>query len=274
MNRRNDEDNAGNRRNDSHFEEEQRVRHKQQRLLLLRHASRCIVPEPCSFTRHCRAMKELWVHIAVCRDRLCSVRHCVSSRYILSHYRRCRDDACRVCVPVRRTSQSSERRDLFRRRSEGNMVEATTIVEDRPVEQGPPAAQRRRLDPQGNFVRTRNGMAEESTATLDCWGCVGPKGDTISLATFLNMYKVVATAESDDISPGIETTTSSVSPNNGNTPDDCPVCLAPLLPPFAQLHNCQHKLHVHCLAQVATFQSTCPTCRRELARESVHDDAF
>ena len=79
-------------------------RHKQQRLLLLRHASKCNVPTGrCTVTPHCAEMKILWRHIANCKEPQCKIKHCMSSRYVLSHYRRCRDSYCDICGPVRET---------------------------------------------------------------------------------------------------------------------------------------------------------------------------
>ena len=76
-------------------------RHKRQRLLLLRHASKCTAENgTCSITPHCAEMKVLWKHIANCKDSYCKVRHCMSSRYVLSHYRRCKPP-CNICDPVK-----------------------------------------------------------------------------------------------------------------------------------------------------------------------------
>lgn len=89
-----------------------KIRHKQQRLLLLRHASRCQhEPSKCPVTPHCAAMKTLWEHIARCKDQNCSVPHCMSSRYVLSHYRRCKDSKCPACGPVRETIKKSHERE-------------------------------------------------------------------------------------------------------------------------------------------------------------------
>ena len=85
-------------------------------------------------------MKELWGHMAHCKDPKCKVRfvdaarhcqtlqlcrlcdhagaprastlqkpHCVSSRYVLSHYRKCKK-ACEVCSPVRQAIERHNRR--------------------------------------------------------------------------------------------------------------------------------------------------------------------
>ena len=90
------------------FEQQQNIRHKQQRLLLLRHSSRCQHEAgKCPITPHCASMKRLWEHIAHCKNRSCTVQHCLSSRYILSHYRRCKDKRCPACVPVRDTIRKS-----------------------------------------------------------------------------------------------------------------------------------------------------------------------
>ena len=96
-------------RNDNEW---QRIRHKQQRLLLLRHASRCQHEAgTCPVTPHCASMKKLWEHIAHCRDPQCTVQHCLSSRYVLSHYRRCRDPRCPACGPVRDTIRNSQKHE-------------------------------------------------------------------------------------------------------------------------------------------------------------------
>lgn len=96
------------RRNDTEW---QKVRHKQQRLLLLRHASRCQYKGKCPVTPHCASMKKLWEHIAHCKNQQCSVPHCMSSRYVLSHYRRCKDPRCPACTPVRETIKKSHERE-------------------------------------------------------------------------------------------------------------------------------------------------------------------
>jgi len=72
-----------------------------QRLILLKHASRCTATENCKVTRHCAEMKVLWDHITKdnCDDPDCSVKYCLSSRCVLSHYQRCQQSTpcCVVC---------------------------------------------------------------------------------------------------------------------------------------------------------------------------------
>ncbi len=85
----------------NNMEPDAKARHKRQRLLLLRHASKCTAANgTCTITPHCAEMKELWKHIASCKDSYCKVRHCMSSRYVLSHYRRCKPP-CNICDPVK-----------------------------------------------------------------------------------------------------------------------------------------------------------------------------
>lgn len=103
--------NSTSRRNDSEW---QKVRHKQQRLLLLRHASRCQYKGKCPVTPHCASMKKLWEHIAHCKNQQCNVPHCMSSRYVLSHYRRCKDERCPACAPVRETIRKSHEKEKNR----------------------------------------------------------------------------------------------------------------------------------------------------------------
>jgi hypothetical protein len=79
------------------------LRQKQQRLLLLEHASKCEEPEGfCIATRHCTEMKKLWNHVKVCKDKSCLTIYCVSSRVVLSHYYECNDGLCNICNPVRK----------------------------------------------------------------------------------------------------------------------------------------------------------------------------
>lgn len=86
---------------------EKRIVHKQQRLLLLRHASKCTAKEgECKRTPHCHNMKKLWNHISNCSDKNCAVPHCISSRYVLMHYRKCQDKKCLSCEPVRQAIRS------------------------------------------------------------------------------------------------------------------------------------------------------------------------
>ena len=86
-----------------------KIKHKQQRLLLLRHASKCQAEDGrCSVTPYCASMKRLWRHISDCRDQRCPVQHCMSSRYVLSHYRRCRDTRCPACAPVRESIRKGQ----------------------------------------------------------------------------------------------------------------------------------------------------------------------
>jgi E1A/CREB-binding protein len=90
---------------------------QQQRLLYLRHASRCTHPPnspgccPQGYAA-CGPMKALWEHIAGCRDQCCPYPHCVSSRYVLSHYHRCKEEGCPVCAPVRQVVRESRLRHL------------------------------------------------------------------------------------------------------------------------------------------------------------------
>ena len=89
------------------------LRQQQQRLLLLRHASKCPYPEgQCQATSHCAHMKRLWQHIAKCQDQQCQTAHCVSSRYVLSHYHRCQEKDCKVCSPVRKAIAQHNRARL------------------------------------------------------------------------------------------------------------------------------------------------------------------
>jgi len=79
------------------------VKQQQQRLLLLRHASKCTAGSSCK-TQFCGQMVKLWKHLKKCRDKNCQTAHCLSSRCVLNHYRICkgenRSSQCEVCAPV------------------------------------------------------------------------------------------------------------------------------------------------------------------------------
>ena len=104
------------------------LRQQQQRLLLLRHASKCKFgtdanPAICTATKHCAQMKKLWAHITKCKNTSCQTPHCVSSRYVLSHYNRCKEQKCAVCKPVRDAilKHKNDVREAERRRNEALM---------------------------------------------------------------------------------------------------------------------------------------------------------
>jgi len=91
------------------FTSNDRILYKQQRLLLLRHASLCTANEgECKRTAHCSSMKRLWEHIKTCKDEECAYPHCISSRYVLGHYRKCKDQSCEICEPVRQSNRPKE----------------------------------------------------------------------------------------------------------------------------------------------------------------------
>ena len=98
------------------FEQKEKIRHKQQRLLLLNHSAKCPHNEDdagrCMVTPHCANMKQLWRHIQECKDNRCQVAHCFSSRGVLSHYRKCREANCPVCGPVRDTIRNLPRQNI------------------------------------------------------------------------------------------------------------------------------------------------------------------
>jgi Bromodomain/TAZ zinc finger len=81
------------------------VKQQQERLLLLRHASKCKAGNDCK-VRFCGQMVSLWKHMKKCRDKNCKTAHCLSSRCVLNHYRICKNEnrtsVCEVCGPVMR----------------------------------------------------------------------------------------------------------------------------------------------------------------------------
>ena len=86
---------------------------KQQRwLLFLHHASKCTAAEgKCTVTPHCHMARQLWAHIASCRDRECTFARCNASKTLLRHHQTCRDARCPVCGPVRQQVMNQQRKE-------------------------------------------------------------------------------------------------------------------------------------------------------------------
>eukprot|EP00978_Attheya_sp_CCMP212_P043915 scaffold294920_cov59-Attheya_sp.AAC.5 len=121
-----DFDDSGKKPAGGDAEWQSKIKHKQRRLLLLRHASKCQYEDgACPVTPFCPSMKKLWKHIADCKDQLCKVQHCVSSRYVLSHYKRCKDVRCPACGPVRETIRKSHEKEKLRQVHETSSTPAT-----------------------------------------------------------------------------------------------------------------------------------------------------
>mmetsp|Transcript_5569 Transcript_5569/g.8264 ORF Transcript_5569/g.8264 Transcript_5569/m.8264 type:complete len:517 (+) Transcript_5569:125-1675(+) len=78
------------------------VGEQQQRILLLRHASKCpcLDGAECKVTPICSKMKILWSHIQRCRKESCSFPQCVSSQNVLAHFKGCKNLRCPLCGPI------------------------------------------------------------------------------------------------------------------------------------------------------------------------------
>lgn len=109
------------------------VRRKIQRLLLIRHCTKCsirsIPPPPlafsdssnpmltaivdtgyfCPVTSHCAEGKALCAHIKACKLDDCTYPKCLTTREVLGRYMKCKDRVCKVCAPVR--SRDKRRRN-------------------------------------------------------------------------------------------------------------------------------------------------------------------
>ena len=92
------------------------LKQQQERLMLLRHASKCKSGAYCR-VKFCGQMVQLWKHMKKCRDKKCMTAHCLSSRCVLNHYRICKSEnktsSCEVCGPVMRLikQQTLEKQD-------------------------------------------------------------------------------------------------------------------------------------------------------------------
>jgi hypothetical protein len=91
---------------------------QQQRLLLLRHSSKCPhVDGRCPITPYCGTMKILWAHIIYCKNppTSCEFVHCGSSRVLLKHYANCKVKSCCTCYPVREAVINNYERSLVKK---------------------------------------------------------------------------------------------------------------------------------------------------------------
>lgn len=136
-----------------HTDEHRRqvLKQQQQRLLLLRHASKCPHDDGrCPVTPHCWSMKQLWKHIMSCKDQECKVAHCVSSRYVLSHYSKCKEQTCPVCAPVREAIKRNYERskDVVNAARNGSIPKDDYQLQGM-MEQGGPAAKKARRGDSG-----------------------------------------------------------------------------------------------------------------------------
>ena len=133
-----------------HTEEHRKqvLKQQQQRLLLLRHASKCPHENGrCPVTPHCWSMKQLWKHIMSCKDQECKIPHCVSSRYVLSHYSKCKEPTCPVCGPVREAIKRNYERSKD--------IVKTTRTSNYPNNAMPPHLPPQRDEPQANKRQKR-----------------------------------------------------------------------------------------------------------------------
>jgi hypothetical protein len=141
-----------------------RIKHKQQRLLLLHHSSKCPYDAgTCKVTPYCGEMKKLWKHMARCTDNECRVSHCFSSRSILSHYRKCKDPHCPACGPVRETVRKAQKSKSGNSPSDGYrsnpndpgqwpQMEMSTIGSGHPMMDNSMSMNHMHMNPQVNNV--------------------------------------------------------------------------------------------------------------------------
>ncbi|KAL7495383.1 hypothetical protein ACHAWT_003809 [Skeletonema menzelii] len=110
-------------KNETEFSHSELLRRKIQRLLLIRHCTKCSIrsiPLPpnvkavdtgyfCPVTSRCAEGKALCAHIKTCKLDDCTYKKCLTTREVLGHYINCRDVGCKICGPVR--SRDKRRRN-------------------------------------------------------------------------------------------------------------------------------------------------------------------
>lgn len=93
------------------------IHHQQQRLLSLRHASKCEAGHYCS-KPFCPFMVDLWKHLKQCNDIKCTREYCISSKTVLNHHHMCKAKnkiaTCEVCAfVVKGKKQAYSRNDIL-----------------------------------------------------------------------------------------------------------------------------------------------------------------
>lgn len=105
----------------------QRIRTQKLRLIRLHHASKCSSSDCCS------EAKQLWNHMATCKQNTCGFTECNQSRRALSHYYKCKDDSCPVCVPVRKVERSHKRHEEERKLMLEENLQCTVCLTKKPT---------------------------------------------------------------------------------------------------------------------------------------------
>lgn len=106
------------------------VFHQQQRLLLLRHASKCKVFDgTCLLKERCNDLKDLWKHIFTCKEFECPREFCKSSKLVCRHFSGCKEETCIICSPVKHAIRDEKKR----------VVESTTASPSSSSTESPPS---------------------------------------------------------------------------------------------------------------------------------------
>lgn len=125
------------------------IKQQQQRLLLLRHASKCKAGPSCK-TKHCGQMVKLWQHMKKCRDKNCKTPHCLSSRCVLNHYRMCKNanttSTCEVCAPVMQLVKVQQLSEEGGDESVKNQADSAAKMPPNPAVPGEDSQKRRQLE--------------------------------------------------------------------------------------------------------------------------------
>ena len=180
-----------------------RIRHKQQRLLLLHHSSKCPFDDgKCKTTPYCGEMKKLWKHMARCTDNDCRVAHCFSSKSILSHYRKCKDPQCLSCGPVRKTQESQRRKSQTQSGANDTMVGANGYGMPKSTSDNDMIENQNQFDVSTDA--NENNMVTESTANDEASPTAGSNESEM-----LNMSAIDTADEKNDDNESVSSTKST-----------------------------------------------------------------
>ena len=176
---------------------------KQQRLLLLRHSTKCPFDDgKCMTTPYCGEMKKLWKHMARCTDNDCRVAHCFSSKSILSHYRKCKDPQCLSCGPVRKTQESQRRKSQTQSGANDTMVGANGYGMPKSTSDNDMIENQNQFDVSTDA--NENNMVTESTANDEASPTAGSNESEM-----LNMSAIDTADDKNDDNESVSSTKST-----------------------------------------------------------------
>lgn len=114
-----------------------RIHKKQQRLVQLYHAAKCVDGMNCTNNNKCKQFKMLWQHMEYCNDDQCGVSHCYSSRRLLAHHLKCPNhNQCLICskpTHIMKSKSNIHKTNMNSNKNNKNINDNTKIIQNNPI---------------------------------------------------------------------------------------------------------------------------------------------